>query len=66
MHALILMLITAKILELHLPQNLDSPKYIALKSIEIRLAKEYAHVGNDFETFSCHIDSKWHGISYDP
>ena len=60
------MLIAAKILELHLPKNSDNPKYFALKSIKIGLAKEYANVGDDFETFSCHIDSNWRGMTYDP
>jgi hypothetical protein len=46
------MLIAVNILELHMPKNVENPKYVALKSIKIGLAKEYTNVGDDFETFS--------------
>ena len=52
----------ANILQLHLPPNEDKPKYFPLKSIEIRLHKQYANVGDEFKTLSCYVDNNWMGI----
>jgi hypothetical protein len=66
-HALILMLIAAKILKLQLPQqHHDTKQFLALKSVEIGLAKQFAFDDDEFETLSCYIDANWLGIPCDP
>ncbi len=56
-HAMILMLLASIILVLHLPPNQDTTKYSAIKKVQIGLGKELAHDYDEFETFSCYVDS---------
>ena len=63
-HALILMLIASNILHLELDNKSSTsiPTTSPMRSIQLALTKEYAHVGDDFETFSINIDSNWSKI----
>lgn len=59
-HALILMLIACNILHLELGNNPSTEtNLVPMRSIQLALTKQFAHVGDDFETFSIHIDSNW-------
>jgi len=59
-HALILMLIASNIIRLHLPENSGLDKeYIPLRDVQASLSKQFAHVDDEFETFSILIDDNW-------
>jgi len=62
-HALVLMLIASKILQLHVPPYSENN---ALKTIQIGLAKQHSNVGDEFEMISIYIDVNWDGIPHDP
>ena len=58
-HALILMLIAANIVQLELDNNSLQNDVPIMGRVQLALTKQYAHVGDDFETFSIYIDSTW-------
>ncbi len=69
--ALILMFIESGLMQLHMHHPCDSAddaskrKPVPLKNVHIALSKEYKHSGNEFETLSIHVDSRWVGIPFD-
>ncbi len=58
-HALILMLIASNIVQLELDSSLSVQKHVPMRSVQLSLTKQYAHVGDDFKTFLIYIDSTW-------
>jgi hypothetical protein len=57
------MLIAAKILQLSLDQDSSGQKILPLSKVQISLRKEYAHVGDDFETLSLFVETNWARIT---
>ncbi len=55
-HALILMLIAANILHLSLDHEPSGQKVVPLRNVQLSLTKQYAHVGDDFETLSIFVE----------
>jgi hypothetical protein len=62
-HALLLMLIAANILHLSLDNDSSGQKIVPLSKVQISLKKEYAHIGDDFETLSLFVETNWAHIS---
>jgi hypothetical protein len=62
-HALILMLIAANILHLSLEHDPSGHKVVPLRNVQVSLKKQYAHVGDDFETLSLFVESNWANIT---
>ncbi len=58
-HALLLMLIAANILHLTLEHDPSGEKIVPLRNVQLSLTKQYAHVGDDFETLSIFVKSNW-------
>ncbi len=59
-HALILMLIASNILHLELDNSVSlQNSSVPMRSVQLALTKQYAHVGDEFETFAIYIDSTW-------
>ncbi len=61
-HALILMLIASNILHLELDDHNTSlllQTTTPMRRIQVAMTKQFAHVGDEFETFSIYIDSNW-------
>ncbi len=65
-HALILILIASKIVELKLPTKDNRNNFTALRDVQLSLRKQYAHVNDEFETFSIYIDDNWANVKHSP
>ncbi len=62
-HALILMLLASNIIHLQLPESSEQRTgFTPLRDVHAGLSKQFAHIDDDFETFSILIDSNWAGI----
>ncbi len=65
-HALILMLIASKMVQLELPMNANPREHTPLRDVQLSLRKQFAHVDDEFETFSLYIDENWTHIQHSP
>jgi hypothetical protein len=66
-HALILMLIASKIVQLELPTKANTnTQHTPLRDVQVSLRKQFAHADDEFETFSILIDENWKYIKHSP